>query len=192
MGDKLVRDTERLPESKAKPEYPHEKVHVTTSGHRFEHDDTPGHERLFNAHRSGTYDEISPDGQKVECVVGNHYMYVKGTGVTTYDGPIDFKSSGVKIVSMGGILVEIVGKADIVIYGDANIVVAGKAKIVAEEILLSSERDINICAGRDVNIEAERDIKLKAKRNISKSAKGITGTADSIDLNSSGEEAENG
>src|ERR1700752_3639761 len=68
----------RLPESKYKTEYPMCQTHVSRSGHEKHIDDTPGHERLREAHKAGTYWEISEDGRKVELIVANEYHYVKG------------------------------------------------------------------------------------------------------------------
>lgn len=63
--------------SGAAPEYPHNKVYRTTSGHIIEMDDTPGKERLHVYHKSGTYHEFHPDGTLVTKVVGEHNHIVQ-------------------------------------------------------------------------------------------------------------------
>jgi len=50
--------------------YPYNHVTETESGHVIELDDTPGAERVHIYHRSGTSDEIHPDGTKVSRVNG--------------------------------------------------------------------------------------------------------------------------
>lgn len=184
MEDKIQRDNQRHPEPTAGPKYPNNKIHNSPSGHKFEIDDTPGKERIFEGHRSGTYREISADGKLVESVVANKFSYVKGTSTITVDGFLDVKVDGSKVVIVGGSLVEILGKCDIVVYGDADIVVAKDAKVVAKNILLSADKDINIEAGRDINMTAKRNIDGKAKNilNIEGKNMKITATEDRIDL----------
>ncbi len=58
--------------------YPFNKVHESEAGHIIEVDSTPGAERLHNYHKSGTFDEVHPDGTKVEKIVGKHYTIVAG------------------------------------------------------------------------------------------------------------------
>ena len=62
--------------------YPFNKVHESEAGHIIEVDNTPGAERLHNYHKSGTFDEVHPDGTKVEKIVGKHYgcnVFVRGS-----------------------------------------------------------------------------------------------------------------
>ena len=53
--------------------YPYNKTELTDSGHVFEVDDTPGAERIHQQHRSGTFEEVYPDGSKVEKVVADNF-----------------------------------------------------------------------------------------------------------------------
>lgn len=55
--------------------YPFNHVYESESGHLLEFDDTPGFERIQLIHRSGTFDEIHPNGLKVEKVVNDSYRY---------------------------------------------------------------------------------------------------------------------
>lgn len=63
--------------SGASPQYPHNKVIRTTSGHIVEMDDTPGAERLHIYHKSGTYYEFHPDGTLVTKITGEGYTIVQ-------------------------------------------------------------------------------------------------------------------
>jgi len=66
--------------------YPFNHVRESESGHIEEWDDTPGAERLHRMHKSGTEEEIHPNGTKVTRVVKDNYemllgddsVYVKG------------------------------------------------------------------------------------------------------------------
>jgi hypothetical protein len=53
--------------------YPFNHVTETKSGHIFEVDDTPGAERIHRYHKSGTFEEIHPNGSMVHKVVGNEW-----------------------------------------------------------------------------------------------------------------------
>lgn len=58
-------------------EYPKNKVYESESGHVFEVDDTPGAERLHKYHKSGSFEEIHPDGTRVEKIVGDDFKIVR-------------------------------------------------------------------------------------------------------------------
>jgi uncharacterized protein (TIGR02594 family) len=70
------------------PQYPHNKVTSTTSGHVIEIDDTPEFERLHFYHKTGTNIEMQPNGDMVihtrndgslyEAISGQQKSYVKG------------------------------------------------------------------------------------------------------------------
>lgn len=83
--------SEPLPPYQTK--YPYNHVYESESGHLLEFDDTPGFERIHLIHRSGTFEEVHPNGLKVEKVVNDHYRYalknefkhVEGKAFHTYD-----------------------------------------------------------------------------------------------------------
>ena len=59
-------------------EYPFNHVRFTESGHVQEFDDTPGAERIHTQHRSGTFEEFGPDGERVLKVVNRNYTAILG------------------------------------------------------------------------------------------------------------------
>ena len=83
----------RSASNRRNPEYPYNDVYESESGHIFEIDDTPFAERLYRKHRTGTFEEIDADGNKVTRVIkdnytivhGNDYVYVKGNVNLTVD-----------------------------------------------------------------------------------------------------------
>ncbi|WVX87478.1 baseplate hub subunit and tail lysozyme [Vibrio phage EniLVp02] len=89
--------------------YPYNKVTESESGHITEVDDTPGAERLHTMHRTGTFEEIHPDGSRVTKIVGDDFeivkkdknLYVKGALQITVDGFAD-----IKVADHANILVE--------------------------------------------------------------------------------------
>ena len=53
--------------------YPRNHVYESESGHIREYDDTSGHERIHERHRTGTSYEIDKDGNKVEIIKGQSF-----------------------------------------------------------------------------------------------------------------------
>ena len=88
----------------ANSKYPYNHVTESESGHVREVDDTPGHERIHNYHRSGTYDEINATGTKTVKIVGDNYeiivkdknLLVKGDFNVTVDGDYNLNVLGNK------------------------------------------------------------------------------------------------
>jgi hypothetical protein len=91
------------------PEYPYNKVLFTESGHIQEFDDTPGSERINTHHRTGTFEEMHPDGSMVtkiikdnyEIVFGNDNIYVRGTLNIVVDKDVNIKVSGAVNADIG-------------------------------------------------------------------------------------------
>ena len=76
--------------------YPYNHVHESESGHITEIDDTPGGERLFKQHKSGTYEEIVADGTKTVKVFGDNYELTAGANNVFVKGNINLTCSGNK------------------------------------------------------------------------------------------------
>jgi len=72
----LTREVWDEPEVPYAAEYPKNHVVQTESGHIQEFDDTPSHERIHTYHKSGTFQEIHPDGTTVNKIVGKKYEIV--------------------------------------------------------------------------------------------------------------------
>ncbi len=90
--------------------YPYNHVHESESGHVIEIDDTPGSERLHRYHRSGTFEEIGPDGSRVTKVVKNDYQIVMSDN---------------NVHVMGDCNVTVSGKQNEMANGDKNMNVDG-------------------------------------------------------------------
>ena len=86
--------------------YPYNRVIETESGHVIELDDTPGGERISETHRSGTFREIHPSGDKVVQIVGNDYelviknknIYIKGNLNVNIEGNSTEQVTGNKVM----------------------------------------------------------------------------------------------
>jgi len=80
------------------------------AGHIVEYDVTPGKERISTIHRTGTYTEVTPIGDKTEVIVGSNYKIV---------------AKGENVYIEGGCNLTIDGGCNTKIIGDWNIQVTG-------------------------------------------------------------------
>ena len=74
--------------------YPYNHVFESESGHIQEIDDTKDKERLFTAHRTGTSQEISPDGTQVNIIKADHYNITTGKRQEIISGQSDITIGG--------------------------------------------------------------------------------------------------
>lgn len=93
---------DRLQKSRYSKKYPFNQTWVTESGHEFHVDDTPGHERIRLAHKSGTFIEMTAQGKKVELNVGHSQQYIKGGHTLTVDKNLDEKVGGSHRMNVSG------------------------------------------------------------------------------------------
>ena len=98
------------PTTKYDAKYPYNRVTETESGHIMEFDDTLGKERIQIAHRNGTFQEMFPDGDKVEKITKDNYQII-----------------------MGNDRVYIMGKCQITVQGDAEVYVKKSAYLKVDE-----------------------------------------------------------
>jgi hypothetical protein len=102
-------------------QYPKNHVYESESGHIFEVDDTPKAERLHKFHKSGTFEEIHPDGSKVEKIVGDDYLIIrKNNHISVYGNSSVNVGGTIKISSGKGIDVQISGNSRIHVTGNTT------------------------------------------------------------------------
>jgi len=124
--------------------YPYNHVRNTESGHLFEADDTPGAERIKEAHRTGTYYEIGPDGSRVTkivrddftVIVGDERVNIQGSAIITVEGDCNFYTKG-----------NFTHQVD----GDYNLLVKGKkTERVRDEVVNSYHSDYDLRVGQPI------------------------------------------
>ncbi len=124
-------------------QYPFNHVHESESGHIHEIDDTPGAERLHAFHRSGTFEEIHPDGTRVIKIIGDDYiiierdgnLLVKGNVNITIDGNANFKVNGsTNIESVGNITAHTDSNFKLTADGRIDILAKGRLRLVGSRI----------------------------------------------------------
>jgi hypothetical protein len=122
------------PPTQYNAKYPYNNVLETESGHIQEFDDTPGKERIHQAHRNGSFQEWYPNGDKVEKVTRDNYtiimkddhVYIMGKCNITVQGDAEIyvkKNAYAKID--GNLRGQVGGNADVNIDGNVNVTVGG-------------------------------------------------------------------
>ena len=139
-----VDDLVREPETQYASKYPYNHVKETESGHIVEFDDTPGHERIHEYHRSGTFYEVHPDGTKVTKIIGDDYEIVH---------------QNKKLRVRGNIEVYCDGDADLYVRGSLT----GQ---VDENIDLLAGKNINIHAGKNMRFYANDSIEFTSQKEL--------------------------
>lgn len=104
--------------------YPYNNVYESESGHVLEFDDTKNAERIHLYHRSGSYIEWGPNGDRSERIEKDKYTVVAG----------DEK-------------VHIKGDVDVVIEGSVNIVVNGNYELNVTGDIIINGKTINLNQG---------------------------------------------
>jgi hypothetical protein len=123
------------PETKYDAKYPYNNVMETESGHILEYDDTPGAERIHQAHRNGSFQEWYPDGDKVEKITKDNYTIV-------------MKDDNVYIM----------GKCRVTVQGDAEI-------YIQENAYVRVDKDLHALVKQDADIEIEGNLTGLVKKN---------------------------
>ena len=120
--------------------YANNHVTKTESGHIFEIDDTPGAERIHEYHKSGTFKEISADGQKVTRIVGDNYMIVAGDDYINIKGSCNVTiDSNCTTYVKGNWDVKVDGKFNLTAAGESAIRLnGGGSKVIADGIGLTT------------------------------------------------------
>ena len=114
--------------------YPHNHVRQSESGHIEEWDDTPTAERLHRYHKTGTFEEIQPDGTKVTKVVKDEYEITLGLKDVWIQGAVnvtigsDTSPSDCRLLYYGNLVQEVYGNYHLHVRGDK------RTKILGNEI----------------------------------------------------------
>jgi len=118
--------------------YPFNRVTETESGHITERDDTPGAERTHDYHRSGTFEEVGPDGTRVQRIVKDDYEIVFSNKFVHIKGTVNIRVEGDASISVKGNVQQQVSEHMNVVVGKTYTVTSGgNMKFVAPRIDLN-------------------------------------------------------
>jgi len=156
----ILEDADPYPSA----QYPFNHVFETESGHITEFDDTPGGERTYRQHSSGTYEEVVANGSKTVKVIGDNYELIMGGSNVYVSGAVNLTIGGdVRHLVKGNYHLEVEGNYTQKIHKNM------RTKIGAGEIGGNLEEEIkgthsfNISEavkgriGQDVNVTTEGD-----------------------------------
>ena len=156
---------------KMSSQYPRNHVRVSESGHVEEWDDTPSAERLHKYHKTGTFEEIQPDGTKITKIVGNEYEITLKDKKVLISGTCDVTINGdCRMLYKKDLVQEVEGDYHLHVWGDTRTKIHGNS---ATEILADRKTVIGKeGAGNDdlvvnlqqmITINGDRTINLGAK-----------------------------
>ena len=139
-----VDDLTGEPKTPYNAQYPFNHVKETESGHIVEFDDTPGHERIHEYHRSGTFYEVHPDGTKVTKIIGEDYEIVH-------------KNKKVRVR----------GNVELYVDGNTNLYVRGSVNgQVDEDMTWNVGRNITFHAGKNIRMYSNESTEITSQQNI--------------------------
>lgn len=172
------------PLSPYRTEYPYNHVYESESGHLLEFDDTPGFERIHLIHRSGTFEEIHPNGLKVSKTVNDDYRYyiknefkhTEGKVYHTIDKGMRIlvnadegadnhfticvgEGSNLNITTAGG-QVNIYSTKEVQVFADADV------NVDCENAKIHTRADTIIHTEGDADWHVEGDMRLKVDGNF--------------------------
>lgn len=158
--DRYVQQHALEPNFPFKGEYPYVKSNRTESGHLLEIDDTPGHERILQQHKSGTYEEIHHNGERVMKIVGkNHHItmqdeniYIEGSAIVSVKGNITLRVGGTVVIQA---------------EKGINMITPGDIRMKAKNIVMESTAgNIEMSSAVDIKATAISDMNISAKNNL--------------------------
>ena len=147
--------------------YPYNHVRMSESGHIEEWDDTESAERLHRYHRTGTFEEIQPDGTKVVKVVANDYEIVIGNKDVLIHGACNVTIEGdCRMLYKGDLVQEVEGDYHLHVHKDMRTKIHGNAvtEVLADrKIVINGNDDLMIDKQQSINITGDRTIGIGGK-----------------------------
>jgi len=154
-------------------EYPYNKTKQSISGHLEEIDDTPGAERTLRMHKSGTFEEIHPDGTKVTKIFGDDFYLALVDHTLYVGGNLNISVQGnANILTKGNVKQKIGGDYDVTVHGNMTTRVEGtrldytkgNADIqTASELKIRSKLSTDMFCGATLDIYALDATTLKSE-----------------------------
>lgn len=114
------------PKTPSSPQYPHNQMRMTESGHIEEFDDTSGTELYGLWHPSGTWEENRPDGDRAQHVVKDRYTVTMGTDYVHIQGDCRVNIFGnARCVVMGDAYYRVLGNRREIVHGNYDLDIGG-------------------------------------------------------------------
>jgi hypothetical protein len=160
------------PKSNTYSQYPYNHVTESESGHVTEVDDTPGGERLMNYHRTGTFDEIHPDGSKVTKIVGSEYEITLQDKNVLIEGACNITISGAcRQLIKGDYILEVEGNYTEKIHKNHYVKIGAGASGGNEAYEILGNRTGNI--NKNDNLRINQNTEIICNGNYNQNINGI-------------------
>jgi len=163
-GGTADSDTTYLTSVEMSSQYPRNHVRMSESGHIEEWDDTPSAERLHKYHKTGTFEEIQPDGTKVTKIVGDEYEITLKNKKVLINGTCDVTIAGnCRMLYKGDLVQEVEGDYHLHVHKDMRTKIHGNAvtEVLADrKIVINGNDDLMIDKQQTINITADRTINI--------------------------------
>jgi hypothetical protein len=149
--------------------YPHNHVRMSESGHVEEWDDTKTAERLHKFHKTGTFEEIQPDGTKVTKIVGNEYEITLGYKDVLIKGTCNVTiGSHCRMLYLGDLVQEVYGDYHLNVHKDMRTKITGncvKEVRVDNKIVINGLDDLFVGESKIVNVGIDLTQTIGGKMN---------------------------
>lgn len=175
-----------MPGNGAAPQYPFNKVMETEGGHVKEYDDTPGHERISERHKTGSGYDYMSDGGKREIVVGSRYTAVMGSDHILINGVCQIIVNGDCGLRVNGTLNHSVGNDYNLNVGGNMVVTVGGDKY--EKVSGSSNEQVigdaalNVSGFYNVGVDGDYSLQSASVSMISRDGDVSLGAAENMSL----------
>lgn len=189
-GDDNINITE--PSSPSHSVYPYCDTRKTLAGHIKEYDNTPGSERIFEMHKSGTFYEIHPDGTRILRVYGDNFEIALSDNNLIVGGNLNITVQGdANILTKGNVTQKIGGNYSLTVHGNMTTRVEGEQLIYTKgkcelqtnstlsirsedtatffsnnNLYIQSQDDMTIQSYSSIITQADNNVKIFSKNNM--------------------------
>ena len=161
-GGTAESDTTYLTSVENLSQYPYCHVRMSESGHVEEWDDTETAERLHRYHKTGTFEEIQPDGSRVVKVVADDYEIVAGSKNVAISGVCNLTIKGdCRVLYMADLVQEVRGDYHLHVHKDMRTKIHGNEiteVITDRKTVINGQDDLFVAKNQTINIGDNKTI----------------------------------
>ena len=161
-GGTAESDTTYLTSVENLSQYPYCHVRMSESGHVEEWDDTETAERLHRYHKTGTFEEIQPDGSRVVKVVADDYEIVAGSKNVAISGVCNLTIKGdCRVLYMADLVQEVRGDYHLHVHKDMRTKIHGNEiteVITDRKAVINGQDDLFVAKNQTINIGDNKTI----------------------------------
>ncbi|SVB24127.1 uncharacterized protein METZ01_LOCUS176981, partial [marine metagenome] len=158
-GGTTESDTTYLTSVENLSQYPYCHVRMSESGHVEEWDDTETAERLHRYHKTGTFEEIQPDGSRVVKVVADDYEIVAKSKNVVISGVCNLTVKGdCRVLYMADLVQEVRGDYHLHVHKDMRTKIHGNeiTEVITDRKTTVNKQD-NLFVGENQTIPIGAD-----------------------------------